>query len=1024
MTAVAMTSRTSPLSQSERLALLTEVADFAPLPEVELIELAREAETVMFDLGQAVYRAGDQAEALYLIVSGRARVVALNEAGQELTVATLSRGQICGEQGALTHAPHCHSVRAMGELTVLRFKLTTLSRLWQTWPALRGLLSHHAQEASLRQFLKLTTAFTPLTPEDLNQVMRCLRVQQFSAGQTIYPTGAAGDACYILRAGKVQLVQQNTGGRTETPLQPGAVFGELALLTGQPREHSAIAREATSVFCLTQADFERQTTAIPAFRNALVNLTAGFSQQVVRDTGRFTAVPTTQLPAAPLPPPEVTYDAPRASAYPALLQLSESDCGAACMAMILRYYRKHVSINRLRDLVNVGRDGASLNSIAGGAEELGFHTRGFRAAFEHLTTVELPAIVHWEGFHYVVLYEVSTDFVIIADPALGLRRLSKEEFLKGWTGFLLTLKPTIKIENIEESKTTARRFLPLLKPYRKLLAEIVLASFALQVFGLALPVFTQVIIDRVVVHQNAPMLNLMLLGMLLVAFFQTATVALRHYLMVHTTRRIDLQMVVNFYQHLLSLPLRYFEERKVGDILKRFHENARLRDLLTGRLIVVMLDAMMIVVYLALMFYYNAGLTLAALLFLPGYAILVWQLTPRLKKKYREAFAKEAEADAFMVETVGGIGTIKMTANERRVRWRLEGLIVKALNVQFSSKLLHIVGSSISNILQTLSSLLLLWYGARLVMAGELSVGQLVAFNVLIASLTNPIRSLIDLWNELQEAGLALERLNDVFDAKPESQKGARLTLPPTRGHVRFTNVTFRYSTRTDRNVLQGLNLEILPGQTVALVGRSGAGKTTFANLLLRLHQPNEGRIYIDGYDLEQVSLDSLRSQIGVVPQDVFLFSGTIRENIALGDPDAPLQEVVGAAMLVGAHDFISELPLGYETRIGERGQSLSGGQRQRIAIARALYKKPRILIFDEATSALDTESERAIQQNLNNILHNRTTFIIAHRLSTVRKADLIVVLDRGVIVETGTHDNLMQERGLYYHLCSQQLDS
>ncbi len=469
-----------------------------------------------------------------------------------------------------------------------------------------------------------------------------------------------------------------------------------------------------------------------------------------------------------------------------------------------------------------------------------------------------------------MLYEASAEHVTIADPAIGLRRLSKAEFLKGWTGFLLTLKPTAKIEDVEESKTTAGRFLPLLTPHRKLLVEVLLASFVLQVFGLAMPIFTQVIVDRVVVHQNAPMLNVMLIGMLLVAFFQTATVALRHYLMAHTTRCIDLQMVVNFYQHLMSLPLRYFEERKIGDILKRFNENARIRDLLTGRAISVMLDAMMIVVYLALMFYYNAGLTLLALLFIPGYAVLVWLMTPRLKKQYREAFAQESEADAFMVETIGGIGTIKMTANERRVRWRLEGLMVKALNVQFRSKLLHLTGSSISNILTTLSSVLLLWYGARLVMAGELSVGQLVAFNVLVASLTSPIRSLIDLWNELQEAGLALERLNDVFDAKPESERSARMVLPAARGHVRLTNVTFRYPTRADRNVLQGINLEVLPGQTVALVGRSGAGKTTFANLLLRLYQPNEGRIYIDGYDLEQVSLDSLRSQIGVVPQDVF----------------------------------------------------------------------------------------------------------------------------------------------------------
>jgi len=297
---------------------------------------------------------------------------------------------------------------------------------------------------------------------------------------------------------------------------------------------------------------------------------------------------------------------------------------------------------------------------------------------------------------------------------------------------------------------------------------------------------------------------------------------------------------------------------------------------------------------------------------------------------------------------------------------------------------------------------------------------------VLTGSVTRPLLSVIELWNEFQHVNIALERLNEVFDAKPEEDdtQPSFIHMPPMRGHVRFENVTFRYPTRPDKNALQNIQLEIAPGQTVALVGRSGAGKSTFASLLLRLHEPNEGRIFIDGMDLRQVSISSLRSQIGVVPQEVFLCSGTIRENIAFGDPDARLQEVVGAAMLAGAHEFISELPLGYETKIGERGQSLSGGQKQRIAIARALFKKPRILIFDEATSALDTESERAIQQNLNHILKARTTIIIAHRLSTVRQADLIVVLDRGAVLEAGTHYSLMEQKGMYYYLNSQQLES
>jgi ATP-binding cassette, subfamily B, bacterial HlyB/CyaB len=546
----------------------------------------------------------------------------------------------------------------------------------------------------------------------------------------------------------------------------------------------------------------------------------------------------------------------------------------------------------------------------------------------------------------------------------------------------------------------------------------------LQFFGLALPIFTQVIVDNVVVHKNTSMLNMLLVGMLLIGIFQTATTALRYYLLVHTTRRIDMQMVVDFYRHVLSLPMRYFEERKVGDILKRFNENARIRDFLTGRVMGVALDCLMIFVYLALMFYYNVKLTIAAIIFIPAYVSLTLIATPIFKRQYREAFEKAAEADSQIVESISGVGAIKATASERSICWKLQGLIVKCLNVQFRSALSGMATISIGNMLQTLNTIILFWYGARLVMVGELSIGQLVAFNVLVTSVTRPILSVVDLWREFQEVSIGFERLNDVFDAKPEDVNDqTRMRLPRISGRIRFENVTFRYPTRPDKNALQNVDLEIQAGQTVALVGRSGAGKTTFANMLLRLHEPNEGRILIDGHDLRHVSISSLRSQVGVVPQDIFLFSGTIRENIAFGYLDAPLEQVVGAAMLAGAHDFISELPLGYETKIGERGQSLSGGQKQRVAIARALFRKPRILIFDEATSALDTESEGAIQKNLNQILKDRTTLIIAHRLSTVRNADVIVVMDRGAVREIGNHYSLMEQKGIYYYLNSQQLE-
>jgi ATP-binding cassette subfamily B protein len=999
---------------------------FSIFTDEELKQFTDRFDLRHYTLGQTICRAGDVADAFYIVYSGRARVVAQTDGAEETTVGTLTRGNTFGEQGLMTDSRRHFTVRAASDLALLRLDKEDFERLLRDRPELHDYFTKYISEISIRNFLKLCTVFSTLAPQEIRDLLGTMKIQNFDARSHIIREGAPGDAFYILRSGSAEVVKESAAGKILNRLKAGDAFGELALLTGQPRAASIITTEPSTVFRLEKNDFDRVIVAAPDFKDALVSKISGYSVAALRDSTEAPPQETTaELPLAP-PPAEEIYNPRRARRYPALLQLSEMDCGAASLAMIVRAYGKHVSINRLRDMANVSREGATLHSIAEAGETLGFHTRGLRAAYDHLLKVKLPAIAHWEGYHYIVLYEARPDRVVVADPAIGLRRLSREEFEKGWSGYLLLFEPTPKLEEVEESKTTYGRFLPLLKPYRKLLFEIFVASLLLQLFGLATPIFTQVIVDKVLVQQSLSMLNVMLVGMLLVAFFLTATTALRFYLLVHTARRLDMQMVVNFYKHVMSLPLRYFEERKVGDIMKRFGENARIRDFLTGRALGVVLDTMMIFVYLALMFYYNAKLTLVALLFIPGYIALTAIFTPIFKRQFREAFEQSARAESQMVECVTGIGTVKATAAERRIRWKLEGLIVKSLNVQFRSALSGMWVVSAANLLQTLNVVILFWYGARLVIGGELTVGQLVAFNVLVVNVTRPILNLVDLWREFQEIHIAFERLNDVFDAKPEEDASAQMALtrlPRVRGHIRFENVTFRYPTRPDRNALQNINLEILPGQTVALVGRSGSGKSTFANMLLRLHHPNEGRIFVDGYDLRQVSISSLRSQVGVVPQDVFLFAGTIRENIAFGDPDAPLEQVVGAAMLAGAHEFISELPLGYEAVIGERGQSLSGGQKQRIAIARALFRQPRILIFDEATSALDTESERAIQQNLDEILKDRTTFIVAHRLSTVRNADLIVVMDRGAILEMGTHYSLMEQRGLYYYLNSQQLE-
>jgi ATP-binding cassette subfamily B protein len=432
----------------------------------------------------------------------------------------------------------------------------------------------------------------------------------------------------------------------------------------------------------------------------------------------------------------------------------------------------------------------------------------------------------------------------------------------------------------------------------------------------------------------------------------------------------------------------------------------------------------MVFVYLGLMFYYNWQLTLLVLVLIPPLVILTVVASPFLRKVSRQIFNEEAGQNSSLVEMMTGISTVKAAAAERELRWRWEDRLTSTLNARFRGQKLGNALQATGGLINTLGSTALLWYGATLVIQDRLTIGQFVAFNMLIGNVINPILALVDLWDELQEVMVSVERLNDVFSATPEeSPQKPLMILPRVHGEVKFDNVTFRYGQEEELNTLQNITFEVRSGQTVAIVGRSGSGKSTLVNLLQGLYHPSKGRLLIDGHDIRHVSPLSLRSQLGVMPQECFLFSGTILENITLYSDEFTLEQVVEVAKLAEAHHFIQDLPLGYNTKVGERGANLSGGQRQRIAIARALLGDPRILILDEATSSLDTESERRFQQNLARISHARTTFIIAHRLSTVRNADCILVLDRGILAEQGTHDELMEQRGIYFHLAQQQLD-
>ena len=1023
---------------SEVATLLRAQALFSGMEDRDIEELAGRGTMQALPMGRTIFREGDEGDTAYLVYSGRVRVLTGTN-GHEVTLGTLARGDFLGERAALTGEPRMASARVAEDAVVIGFDSAAFRDVCASQPQLQAYFDRLAANRSLISFLRVNTFLGALPPKLVQPFIERLEEHRYTAGEVIFREGDPSDRLYIVAEGQVKILRgHNSHERVLAHYDEGDFFGERALILNEARFGTAVA--TSDVRCLTigRTDFQALLEASPRARAELEarirtydGVTAASSRRPV--AGEPIAAPRRVLdyaepsPEAPPQDEQATRRRDRRRSrplrYPWVRQHDETDCGAASLAMIARYHGKRLPIAHLRDLANVGREGASLFGVATAAEKVGFATRALRTDYHQLARLELPAIVHWAGYHYIVLYEVSEKRVVVGDPAIGLLRIPRAEFEDKWTGRLLQLTPTEKLDEQDEQRTTLRRFLPLLQPHRMILAEVFLASLAINLFGLASPLFTQTIIDKVLVHQDVRMLNLMLGGMLIVGVFSTLTVLLRYNLLIHIGQKIGVRMSSDLFRQILRLAMPYFDKRKVGDVLTRFGDNAEVRQLITGDAIETMLDMIMVVVYLSLMFVYDPGLTAVALVFIPVSVIATLVITPMIKRNNQKLFEKIAASESKLIETIKNVTVIKAAAAELPVRWKYEDLIVQNANQQWQSARLGMALHGISSAVQILSSMVVLWYGALLVMDGVLTVGQLVAFIALYGMVMAPVLGLVGMWQQLQEALLSLERLSDIYDSPPEQPAAAEtiVDLPDVRGHIQFENVSFGYSEESE-NVLSNINLEVQPGQVLALVGRSGSGKSTLISLLQRLYAPTKGRILIDGSNIASVSTSSLRRQMGICLQDTPLFTGTIRENISIGDPEISMEQVIAAARLANAHGFITAFPLGYDTLVGESGIRLSGGQRQRIAIARALLREPPILVFDEATSSLDAESERAIQDNLAEILKDRTAIIIAHRLSTIRDADLIAVLDRGMLVESGSHAELMARRGLYHYLVSQQL--
>lgn len=1039
----------SPIAEAQSVILpwLREKINIVSGQDELLYELSQIFQILDFQLGELISSPLDLSDpqdqgqlnspSLYVICQGKVRLLSLGlPQQQQVSLQLLKDGETFGADAYYCRGGNPYQAIAASQVKIAKVSLNKLQPWLDQFPQLKENWSIAAEKRQRLVFFKSLSAFSQLPSHRLAKFCHSLEEHTIAPGEYLAQAN--------LPSGRFWLRQGEIKNQTATP----------GFSWGYPKSIPTdwVAQTELLTYYLAQTEWEAARAISPILAKALgassnFQLTPESSNHqkapaAVSPQATFApsnaVVPSQQLPSPqvsrlPAPEeaaPEVDFPKPLKRkiqlwpAYPFVEQQSSSDCGVACLAMISQYWGKRFAINFLRELIGVGRSGASLKSLAQGAENLGYQARPVRASLSRLVEQKNPWIAHWKGDHFIVVYWIKGDRVLIADPAEGKHQLSRQKFLESWTGYALLLEPTEQLSEVPEQKRSLGRFLNLLGLYRSLGLQIILATLLIQIFGLVLPLFTQIILDQVVVNRSQTTLNVFVIGAFMFGIGQIFLSSVRNYLLSYLANRLDLTMISGFIKYTLTLPLKFFESRRVGDIITRVQENQTIQQFLIGKVLLSWLDIFSGFVYLCLMLYYNWQLTLLILIIIPPIVILTLVATPLLRKISRERFNAEADQNSSLVEMITGISTVKAVAAEQNLRWRWEDNLTNELNIRFKGQKLAINLGLLSGVINSAGGIVILWFGATLIIRNQLTIGQFVAFNMMVGRVVGPVLSLVDLWDELQEVLIAVERLNDVFDNKPEeASQNLSLVLPQLRGDFSLENVTFRYETEQEYNAIQNISLEVKKGQTVAIVGRSGSGKSTLVKLLQGLYYPTSGQLLVDGHQIQHLSLQSLRSQLGVVPQDCFLFSGTIAENITLHRSEFSLEQIIETAQLAEAHAFIQAMPLGYKTKVGERGSNLSGGQRQRIAIARALLGNPPVLILDEATSSLDTESERRFQENLRRLSRERTTFIIAHRLSTVRNADFIIVLDKGNLVEKGNHEQLIAKRGLYFHLAQQQIN-
>ena len=1019
---------------------------------------------IRYEFGETVFASGDPPDGFYVLVSGIARVFVLGDDGQEVSLNLLHAGDSFGEAGLLDGSSRTATVRAASDLEALRLDASIFQALARLHPSVAEAFALQPRARRLADFLRVHSAFSRLPSAAIVSMLQALVVVEPEAGDLVVREGDPPGPLYIVEEGRLRAFQESAEGRHDIQyLRSGDFFGELSLYLGVPRAASVEALERCRLLLLDERTFEalmsehdelraRVQERVALYeRGRAPQLPLDFAELLPADASEAALVeqePDADDPARGVALAELA-DAGTASGadgaatppsagmprtgrrpfrrgppFPLVRQLDEMDCGAACVAMICRYYGREVAPSHIRMAVGTGVDGTSLRGLQRGGEHVGLEMRAIKASKERLDQLPLPAIIHWGGNHWVVLYAIEGDHVRIADPGGSLRRVSRAEVLEKWTGYAALPAPTPRLAEAPLGKASVRWLGEFIRPHRRRLVFGLLLAFVAAGLEMLFPVLTQQVVDHVLQHRDYTLLYALTASMVGLLVVSLAVTMVQRRMLSRIAVEIDVQTLDYITGRMLSLPISYFETRRTGDIDRRLDGVRQIRRMVVQGGIAGVSAATQFVAALVIMLVYSPLMGGLFLLTVPLYALMMRYSSRRVAPTFESLEEEYGRFRSRQIDGIKGIATVKAMGAEDGMRRMLVENLRELGRRMFRSDFTIMAYEGVASVVTFLTVVAFLFIGALEVLAHNLTVGGLIAFNSLILLADAPLGTLLGLWDEWLQSKVLLGRVQDIFDygaEQPDAPDSYR-PVPTLGGRVALRGAGFHYPSAPSAKILDGVSIEIAAGTTVAIVGRSGSGKSTLVKCLAGLLPLTDGSIAYDGVDLRELRIRELRRRIGYVLQEPYLFDDTIAKNIAFGEADPDPARVRAAAELADAADFIERLPLAYGTQIGESGMRLSGGQAQRISIARALYHRPPVLIFDEATSALDAESERTVKGNLDRMLEGRTAFVVAHRLSTIRDADLILVLERGRLVEHGTHEQLMARAGLYSYLTGQQL--